>query len=377
LAYEEPQGYGGYYYGVEKPGHILILTLDPSHLYNKNMSETQLILVVALLIGAAVITVVYLVTSQIRAFRKEMAEKESGEVLIEWLKNNQQSFERQLQGNREEMSKQTKMIGERLDNAAKVIADVQKNIGGLEEFGKDMKDLSNVLKSPKLRGGLGEQLLYEILENFLPKDLYKTQYKFRDGALCDAVIVLEKGIIPIDSKFSMENFQNMLSADTDAERDKARKVFIRDVKTRIDEIASKYILPEENTTDYAIMYVPSENVFNEVANNQDIRDYAQRKSVALTSPNQFTYFVKTLMMAHRQSELSKHAGAILRSLAGIQVETEKFNDDLGVLDGHIARTAKSMDNVKTGFGKLANKIEAVQALGSSQEPDVPLLDLED
>src|SRR3989304_5055932 len=184
------------------------------------MSQTQLILIIALLIGAAVILLGYIITSQIRVFKKEMGEKELGAGIIEWLKNNQQSFERQLQGQREEISKQTKMIGDRLDNAAKVIADVQKNIGGLEEFGKDMKDLSNVLKSPKLRGGLGEQLLYEILENFLPKDLYKIQYKFRDGALCDAVITLEKGIIPIDSKFSMENFQGMLSAESETDRDK-------------------------------------------------------------------------------------------------------------------------------------------------------------
>jgi len=342
------------------------------------MSQLQLLVIIGLLLGAAVVAIAYLVTSQIRSFRKEIAEKESGQVLIEWLKNNQQSFERQLQGQREEISKQTKMIGDRLDNAAKVISEVQKNIGGLEEFGKDMKDLSNTLKSPKLRGGLGEQMLYEILENFLPKDLYKIQYKFRDGALCDAVITLEKGIIPIDSKFSMENFKGMLSAENDVEREKARKVFVRDVKARIDEISSKYILPEENTTDYAIMYIPSENVFNEIANNQEIRDYAQRKSVALTSPNQFTYFVKTLMMAHRQSELSKHAGEILRALAGIQVEAGKFSEELGVLDGHISRTGKAMDTVKTKFTKLAVKLEAVQALGEAeaktQESQPPLLE---
>lgn len=338
------------------------------------MEGFQTILIIGLLLAGGVIAIIYVINSQIRAFKKEMAEKDSGQALIEWLKVNQQGVERQLQGNREEMSRQTKMIGDRLDNAARVISDVQKNIGGLEEFGKDMKDLSNVLKSPKLRGGLGEQLLYEILENFLPRDLYKTQYKFRDGALCDAVITLERGIIPIDSKFSMENFKGMIAAETEAEREKIRKVFIRDVKARIDEISSKYILPEENTTDYAIMYIPSENVFSEVANSQEIRDYAQRKSVALTSPNQFTYFVKTVMMAHRQGELSKHAGEILKALSGIQVEAQKFNEDLGVLDGHLARTAKSMDGVKGRFGKLFGKIEAVQALGSSSESQPPLLE---
>ena len=346
------------------------------------MAPEQTLLIFALLLAGAVI---YLVT-QIRSLKTDLTEKESDKVLMEWLKEmrgsvekSSETLERQLQDQRTSMDKQTKMIWERLDNAAKVIGGVQKHLGGLEEFGKDMKDLSNVLKSPKLRGGFGEQLLYEILENFLPQDLYKTQHKFRDGAICDAVITLERGAIPIDSKFSMENFKAMVDAESEKERESARKAFFKDVKNRIDEISTKYILPEENTTDYAIMYVPSENVFSEISNNQEVRDYAQRKSVALTSPNQFTYFVKTLMMAHRQSELSKHASEILKALSGIRVEAEKFDGDLGVLDGHITRATKSMDNVKTKFSRLFGKIEAVQALGGNddQEPRKLAGELED
>jgi len=328
------------------------------------MGQTQTLLIFTLLIGGAVAAVVYIVSSQIKSLKESIVERESEKVLMEWLKEMRSSVDQNLKDQRDAMDKQTRLIWERLDNAAKVIGGVQKQLGGLEEFGKDMKDLSNVLKSPKLRGGFGEQLLYEILENYLPKEMYRAQYKFRNGALCDAVILLEKGIIPVDSKFSMENFRAMIQAETDAEREKARKEFVKDVKKRIDEIASKYILPEEDTTDWAVMYVPSENVFNEISLNQDIRDYAQRKSVALTSPNQFTYFVKTVMMAHRQSELSKHAGEILKSLGGIRIEAEKFSDDLGVLDGHITRTSKSMDNVKTKFGRLFGKIDAVGSLGS-------------
>lgn len=343
------------------------------------MTPAQTLIVFALLLGGAVIAIVYLVSSQVKSLKESMAEKESEKILMEWLKEmkgsvdkSSQNMSDQLKHQRESMDKQTKMIWERLDNAAKVISGVQKNLGALEEFGKDMKDLSNVLKSPKLRGGLGEELLYEILENYLPRELYQTQYKFKDGALCDAVITLEKGIIPIDSKFSMENFTAMINSESDKERESARKVFVRDVKKRIDEIASKYILPEEGTTDYAIMYIPSENTFNEITNSQELRDYAQKKSIALTSPNQFTYFVKTLMMAYRQSELSKHASEILRALDGIKVESEKFGDDLDVLEGHIGRTSKSMDNVKTKFGKLVSKLDAVQALGSADSvPTLP------
>ena len=306
----------------------------------------------------------------------DLTEKESDKVLLEWLKDmrgsvekSSDTMEKQLKDQRDSMDKQTKMIWERLDNAAKVIGGVQKHLGGLEEFNKDMKDLSNILKSPKLRGGLGEQFLYEILENALPKDLYKTQYKFRDGSIADAVLITEKGMIPVDSKFSMENFKAMITEDSEETRNKYKKEFVKDVKKRIDEISKKYILPEEGTTDQAIMYIPSENIYYElIVNTPSIEEYAQRQNVLLTSPNTFSYFVKIVMVAYQQNELAKHAGEILKALSGIRVEAEKFGGDLDVLDGHITRTTKSMDNVKSKYGKLSGKIEAVQALGKDEPP---------
>ncbi len=297
---------------------------------------------------------------------------------MEWLKDMRSSVEGQLKDQRETlntqlrqqqeaMSKQTKVIWERLDNASKVIGDVQKHLGGLQEFGKDMKDLSNILKSPKLRGNLGERFLYEILENFLPKSLYKTQYKFRDGAVCDAVLVTDNGMIPVDSKFPMENFEAMLKAESEDAREKYNREFLKDVKRRVDEISSKYILPEEGTTDQAIMYIPSESVYYEaVVRTSGIEEYAQRKGVLITSPNTFTSFVNIIVIGYQQNELAEHATEILKALSGIKVEAEKFDEELSVLDGHVTRTSKSMDNVKSRFGKLFGKIEGAQVL---KEPE--------
>jgi len=198
-------------------------------------------------------------------------------------------------------------------------------LGGIQEFGTDIKDLSNILKSPKLRGGLGEQFLYEILENFLPKDLFKTQYKFKDGEVCDAVVFTDKGMVPIDSKFPMENFKAMVTAETQIERDKFKKVFVSDVKRRIDEISGKYILPGERQTDQAIMYIPSENVYYElIVNTPEIEDYSKNKNVIMASPNTLSYFLKVLLVAYQQHELQKHTGEILKALAGIKVEAGKF-----------------------------------------------------
>ncbi len=232
---------------------------------------------------------------------------------------------------------------------------------------------SNILKSPKLRGGLGEQFLYEILENFLPKDLYKTQYMVKDDNACDAVVFTDRGIIPIDSKFPIENFKAMITAETQAERDRFKKVFVSDVKKRIEEISSKYILPEEKTTDQAIMYVPSENVYYElVVNTPEIEEYSKAKNIILASPNTLTYFLKVLLVAYQQHELQKHADKILKSLAGIKVDAQKFNEELDVLGRHISNTYKSMDGVKNKFTRLFGKIEKVQAI--EPEKEKPLLE---
>ncbi|MFZ5424464.1 MAG: DNA recombination protein RmuC [Patescibacteria group bacterium] len=343
------------------------------------MDPVQLILLVLVLVIVAVVSVMFFVSKQVTTLKTELS-SDSDVILLEWLKEmktsvdkNSDVLERQLKDHRSAMNEQTKLMWERLDNASKVIGDVQQHLGGLQEFGKDMKDLSNILKSPKLRGGLGEQFLYEILDNSLPKEMYKAQYKFRDGSVCDAIIITEKGIIPIDSKFPMENFKLMLTEGDDLAREKAKKVFVRDVKKRIDEISSKYILPEEGTTDQAVMYVPSENVYYElIVNTPEIEEYSKQKNVVLASPNTLSYFLKVILVAFQQHELQKHAGDILKSLAGIKVEAQKFEGELDVLDGHISRTFKSMDNVKSKYQRLFGKIESVHTLDS--ETETPLID---
>lgn len=350
------------------------------------MITMQTLVILALLILGAAGIIIFSFSNQMKRFKAEINEDDENKVLMEWLKemkgsvdknsdvierklnDHSKSLEEQLQAQRKAVADQTKLIWERLENSSKVIQEVQKELGGISEFGKDMKDLSNVLKSPKLRGGLGEQFLYEILENALPKELFKTQFKFKDGGVCDAVVKTDKGLIAIDSKFPMENFKLMLTLDTQEERERAKKVFVRDVKTRIDEISSKYILPEEGTADFAVMYVPSENVYYElIVNTQEIEDYSRNKKVFMTSPNTLNYMMRAILVAYQQNELQKHAGEILKALAGIKTEAEKFDEDLGVLSGHIVRTYKAMDGLKTRFAKLFGKIEGAQAIGEASE----------
>jgi len=140
------------------------------------------------------------------------------------------------------------------------------------------------------------------------------------------------------------------------------------VKARIDEISSKYILPEEGTTDFAVMYVPSENVYYElIVNTPEIEDYSRNKSVFITSPNTLNYQMRAILVAYQQNELQKHAGDILKSLSGIKSEAVKFDEELGVLGGHIVRTYKAMDGVRIKFSRLFGKIESTQALGTPED----------
>jgi len=337
-----------------------------------------LIVLIFLVLGAAGI-IIFAFSSQIKKLKEDIKNDDDDKILMEWLKDmkgsvdtrlkdQNQTLQEQLSNQRKATTEQTKLIWERLENSSKVIQQVQKELGGISEFGRDMKDLSNILKSPKLRGGLGEQFLYEILANSLPKELFKTQYKFKDGAVCDAVVITEKGMIAIDSKFSMENFKEMVTQETQELRDKYKKQFIRDVKARIDEISSKYILPEEGTTDFAVMYVPSENVYYElIVNTPEIEDYSRNKSVFITSPNTLNYQMRAILVAYQQNELQKHAGDILKSLSGIKSEAVKFDEELGVLGGHIVRTYKAMDGVRIKFSRLFGKIESTQALGTPED----------
>src|SRR3989337_383404 len=173
------------------------------------------------------------------------------------------------------LNEQSKSFNVRLDNAARVIGEVQRSIGEMSEIGRGMKELQEFLKSPKLRGNIGEQVLKELLSQMLPKQSFHLQYTFKSGEKVDAAIKTSAGIIPVDSKFPMENFRKMSGPGSDAEKKAAGREFERDVKEHIDAISKKYILTEEGTIDYALMYIPSESVYYEVANNQDLFEYSQ------------------------------------------------------------------------------------------------------
>ncbi len=277
-----------------------------------------------------------------------LKQKPSGDM-VEWLKQTGQRLEFQ-----------NKSFNERLDHATRVIGDVNKNIGEFSEIGRGMKDLQEFLSSPKLRGNIGEQVLKELLKQFLPNESFVLQHTFKSGEKVDAAIMTSGGIIPIDSKFPLENFRKM-------QKDLVyKKTFESDVKKHIDDISKKYILTDEGTIDYALMYIPSEVIYYEIANNQDLFDYAQTKRVLPVSPITFYAYLKAILMSFEGQKIEKQAKEILSSLRAIKKDYGKVEENLNVMQKHLVNATNMMSNVYASFNNLGQKIDGTQRLESGK-----------
>src|SRR5689334_10104656 len=186
------------------------------------------------------------------------------------LSQNAGLLQTQLQSVTQNLRSSSGEINQRLDNAAKLYGQLAGQLGQLSQANaqiqsmvKDISSLQDILRPPKLRGGMGEVLLENLLREILPPEHHALQHRFRTGNIVDAIIRLKEGIVPVDAKFPLENFRRMLEAKTDEERRAARKEFTRNVKKHIDDIREKYILTDEGTFPFALMYIPAENVYYE------------------------------------------------------------------------------------------------------------------
>lgn len=280
-------------------------------------------------------------------------------ALIEWLK----SMDKRLDSNSSEMN-------QRLNNAASAFASMQKSLGEMSEIGRNMKELQEFLNSPKLRGNIGEQILKELLNQYLPKGSYKTQFRFKTGSIVDAIIVTNGGMIPIDAKFPMENFIKKSKAQDEKEIKLFEREFINDIKKHIDAISTKYILTNEGTIDFALMYVPSESIYYEIANNNTLYDHATKKRVLAVSPMTFYAFLRTILIGFEGQKISQQAHKILANLRSVQKEFEKTNENIETLSRHITNSYNMMTQVSTSFGKLGQQIKSTNDLGEIEEINV-------
>lgn len=260
-----------------------------------------------------------------------------------------------------------KIVGERLDSATNIFGNVQASLGKLEktnqqiiEISKDISSLQELLRAPKFRGQMGETLLENLLSQVLPKDYYQMQYRFKSSEAVDAVIKLGERLVPIDAKFSLENFQKMLEATDEQLKNNHRKKFIQDVKLRVDEVASKYILPQENTYDFAFMYIPAENVYYEIIVKEDIMSYFVSKKVIPVSPNTLYAYLQVVCLGLKGLKIEENAKVILKNLSTLSIEIGKFKEDFDTLGAHLSNAKSKYDDSQRRLDRFTEKLTNIQ-----------------
>ena len=270
----------------------------------------------------------------------------------------------------QQLQSQTSAVGSRLDTAARVIGDVQKNLGELgkatdeiKELGQNVSKLEDLLSVPKLRGGLGEFLLEDLLKQVLPADHFTMQYRFRNGHVVDAVIHTSDRIVPVDSKFPLENFQKLARAGSEEDRRTYRKLFLGDVRKHIDDIADKYILPDEGTFPFALMYIPSENVYYEVIVRDDtsrdagVYSYALQRKVIPVSPNSLYAYLQVIALGLRGMCIEERAREILDGIIRLQSDVARVREAFDIMGNHMENARKKYDEAGKRLSGVEGKLD--------------------
>lgn len=290
-------------------------------------------------------------------------------------------------GNKLERNNQSMQMSmqKQLSESARLVSDVTQRLTKLDETNRrvvdvadELKTLQNVLQNPKQRGVFGEYYLESVLDNILPPKNFKMQYKFKDGEIADAVIFLERGqVLAIDSKFSLENYNRMVS-----EKDKVQKAALlakvrTDLKGRIDE-TSKYIRPHENTMDFAFMFIPSESLYYDLligdvgtgSSARDLIEYAFRdKHVIIVSPTSFMAYLQTVLQGLRSLQIEEQAkeiqvrvGQLGRHIAGFESFMQKLGNSLGVTVGHYNNAHNELKKIDKDIIKIAETKQSIDPL---------------
>lgn len=275
-----------------------------------------------------------------------------------------------------------------LSESAKLISDVTKQLTKLDETNRrvvdvadELKTLQTVLQNPKQRGVFGEYYLKSVLENVLPPNNFQMQYKFKNGDIVDAVIFLDKNkILPIDSKFSLENYNRMVAAKNKEEKDRLLTKVKNDLKMRIDE-TSKYILPNENTMDFAFMFIPSESLYYDLlvsnvgtgSSSRDLIEYAFRdKKVIVVSPTSFMAYLQTVLQGLRSLQIEEQAKDIQKRVGQLSSHLQKFDEYMGKLGRSLETTVNQYNNAHKELGKVDKDMIKI----SDTEPAIKQIEIE-
>ena len=289
---------------------------------------------------------------------------------------------------REQSDTLSKTLGEKLEGGIKVFGDVRERLGeltrqaeGIQEVGKNVTRLQELLRAPKFRGGVGELLLERLLADVLPRENYSLQYGFQNGKIVDAIIHIGGHLVPIDAKFPLEDFKRILNAEDEKEREALRRQFTRTIKSHIDSVA-KYILPDEDTFDFALMYIPAENVYYETilrghAEEGEIYSYSLRKRVIPVSPNSFYAYLQVIVQGLKGLHIEQTAREILGYLERLQGDLGDFQDDYRIVGTHIRNAAHRYDESSRKLDRFEDKLRLASKTPVGKLPEESDKTLED
>ena len=349
-----------------------------------------LLIFVLITVIAGFAIVLFVMTQRIESLKKDQTSGYIKQDMIELTRgvgelrdSLQKTVADRLDRNQHEMRD---TLTKQLSESAKLIADVTHRLTKLDETNRQVKDvaddlkmLQNILQNPKQRGVLGEYFLQTVLENVLPTDRFNLQHKFKDGEIVDACILLDRGrILPIDSKFSLENYNRLVEETDKTKREALGKLIKIDLKNRIDETA-KYIRPHENTMDFAFMFIPSEAVYYDLLINKvgtagvsarDLIEYAfQEKHVIIVSPTSFMAYLQTVLQGLRSLQIEEQAkdiqvrvGQLGRHIAAYDAYMQKLGNSLSATVNHYNTAHKELKKIDKDVVKIAQTSPAVEPL---------------
>lgn len=298
------------------------------------------------------------------SLNKKLSQDKQDPVLSQWLKSLQQSVDLSNRNINTTLQQSYRELYQRLDKTTEIMGELKKEAGSFSEIGRSMQDLQKFLQSPKLRGNIGERVLKDLIGQMFPKSSFHLQYSFKTGSIVDAAIKTDAGILPIDSKFPMENFQKMVKAKTSRQRQSHKAALIRDVRKHIRDISSKYILPDEDTLDFALMYIPSESVYYEIVNQPELLDYASGQRVYPVSPTTLYAHLQTILLSFEGKKIATKSKQVFSLLRSVQRDYQKIEDNLNILNKHLSNAYTQMGNTRQNFTSLGQKLASTKTLDS-------------
>jgi DNA recombination protein RmuC len=298
----------------------------------------------------------------------------------------QEGTRMQFRESKELIQEINKEVNEQLRNVVKNVAEVSESNKKVFDIGEQLQNLEKVLKHQKQRGNLGEASLQLALENMLPAGAFKLQYQFPGGETVDAIIETKDGMIPVDAKFSLDNYRRLIDAVGDSEREELEKEFKNDLKKRIDETA-KYIRPKDGTLPFAFMYIPAEAIYydllvNEVGavkvNTRSLIDYAYKdKNVIIVSPTTFAAYLQSVLYGFRAfkveesaKQIGKHVEALSRHLKAYDDYFKKVGISLGTTVNHYNTAQKELGKVDKDIARISGTSMELEPITLEKPPMV-------